>query len=344
MQVSLKTIARIAGVTEATVSMALRHTGTVSARRREQILEIARRLNYTPNFAARGLSTGRSQLIGVVAATFYTEISSLLLSHFEKEIRTQNYHLLGAFHQGNAQLEEQVLRDMIGRKVDGVVGFPVVQTRCRAWQLLHEAKIPFVIFNETAPFAHHEVGIDFEHGARLMVDHLVSLGRRHLAFVCTGSRSPSVKARQRGWRAACKAHGIKWTPDRCFFTEKHGHPELLQEIAGRVVASPLRPDGLCAANDQIATALLQALHRQGRTVPDEVAVVGFDDTEFSRLLPQPLTTVRQPIAEFAKRAAAIVLQQIDQPDTDYQRVLLPPELVVRETTVKPPGDPMTDAG
>jgi len=332
MRVSLKAIAERVGVTEAAVSMALRNTGTISAKRRKQIIDMARELNYVPNFVARGLSTGKSQLIGFVTATSYVEVSAHLMDRFELQIRDHHYQMIGSFHQGLQDLEKKNIQDLIGRRADGVVGFPVSKTHCASWRILKEAKIPFVIFNESAPFPHNHVNVDIEDGARQMVDHLIHKGRRRLAFLCTGADSLSVQARLCGWRKACQAHRLDFDRFPLFATTQIGSKELIHRLITEFLRCKKRIDGVVAANDMLALAVLQALHRKGVSVPKEVAVIGFDDSYIASLLPIPLTSIRQPIEEAAYYASHILQQQIANPTTDYQHVLLKPQLIERETT------------
>lgn len=332
MRVSLKAIAKKIGVTEATVSMALRNTGSISAKRRKQILDAARELNYVPNFVARGLSTGKSHLVGLVTATSFVEVTASLMDNFERAIRNHNYQVIGTFHQGLQHLEEKNMRDLVGRRADGVVGFPASGTNCAAWNILRDAKIPFVIFNESAPFPHNHVQVDIEDGARQMVEHLIQVGRRRLAFICTGSNSTAVQARLRGWRKACEAHGLEFDALPVFSSPASGTNELLQKLALQLAHCSVPVDGIAAGNDMIAIAVLQALHRRGVRVPEDMAVIGFDDCRVAGILPLPLSSIRQPIVEAASHAVEILLRHIANPEAKFEHAILKPKLVPRETT------------
>lgn len=332
MKPSLKTIAEKLGVTEATVSMALRNTGKISAKRREQVLSMARDLNYVPNFVAQGLSTGRSHLIGLVTATSFVEITAQLIDHFERAVRVHNYQVLGTFHQGLTQLEQRNIRDLLGRQIEGVFGFPTEKSDYSAWKALRKARVPFVVFNDAPPFPHNHVLIDFEDGARQMVEHLLDRGRSRLAFICTGSESHAVQARLRGWRRACEKRGLDFDTMPVFSSPAGGTGDVLRDLAHALALSAEEIDGVVAGNDMIAIAILQALHRRGVRVPEDVAVIGFDDSRVASLLPIPLSSINQPIAEAAGLASEILLRHITNPSAKYEQISLKPRLMARETT------------
>lgn len=332
MKVSLKAIAEKVGVTEATVSMALRNRGNISEKRKQQILQVARELNYVPNLGARSLSTGKSHLIGLVTATSFVEVTAELIDHFERNIRSHHYQMIGSFHQGLQELEEKNMRDLIGRRVDGVVGFPATKTKCTSWKILRDAKIPFVIFNEKAPFPHNHVQIDFENGAYQMVEHLIQTGRRKLAFICTASNAPTIQARLKGWRKACDRYGLDFNALPMFSSTASGHNELLQDLAAKLVSCSRSINGIVAANDMLAIAVLQALSYRGIRVPKDIAVIGFDDSRVASILPCPLSSVRQPLVKAANHATEILLRHIENPNAKFEHIVLKPELIPRETT------------
>jgi DNA-binding LacI/PurR family transcriptional regulator len=332
MSASLKTIAELAGVTEATVSMALRNMDRISVKRRRQISEIARELNYTPNLNARGLSTGKSHLIGLISATNFVEVSANLTDHFEQAVRENGYQLIGSFHQGRADLEIRNIRELIARGADGAVGFPVHNGDHSAWQLLTNANIPAVLFNESPSFPHSHVMIDFEDGGRQMVHHLLASGYRNPAFVSTDSSSNHILSRIHGWRKACEDADIDFQQRPMFWLKNDSISSSQPDLIAQIRDNPIPFDSLLASTDLVAIASIRALHDQGLKIPEDVAIVGFDDSLVASILPIPLSSVRQPVAEAAKIAAEILLRQINNPGAEFEQVLLKPSLIVRQSS------------
>jgi LacI family transcriptional regulator len=327
MRTTIRDVARGAGVSVATVSRVLNESGPVREETRRRVLAVAQRLRYTPNGAARSLSTRKTMMIGVLLPNLFGEFFSEVIRGADQAAQQAGYHLLvSGSHAGHAEIEG-ALRAMLGR-VDGLVvmspdlersplplhlpdDLPLVLLSCRAEDRTFDSLV-----------------IDNYAGAYAVTRHLIEVGHRRIALIRGGWANHDARERARGYRQALEDGGVSWSPElevEGDFTEPSGHRamELLLGLSPRATA-------VFACNDSMAIGALGALRESGVAVPSEVAVVGFDDILIARYLDPPLTTVRVPISRLGTRAVELLLAAIgsDRPRVGVQEVL-PTELVVR---------------
>jgi len=334
MAVSLQTIASRAGITKAAVSMALRDHPSISPSRRQFVKQLAEEMGYRPNLVARGLVTGKTQTIGLISATHYSEVNASTTTALEEAAREHGYRIVACFHEGIESLEHNDIEDLLSRGVDGILGYPTERTGCRHWKVLGERRKPHVILGMNPPFAHCHIMGDTADGARQAIDHLVRIGRKRPAFVCGGTASYANQVRMEGWRAACEAHGIDYDARPLVTAEMDGSVESAQRLAEQLMGHLREFDAVLASNDIFAAAVYQALRRRQVRIPEDVALVGSDDQDFLRLLPVPLTSVRPPTATLGRLAFEMLWRQMEHPDAPFEQVTLKPELIVRESTLK----------
>lgn len=346
---TIRDVARLAGVSVATVSRALNGALNVLPQTRERIEAAARELRFTPSSAARSLITRRTDTIGALLPDLHGEYFSELIRGIDRAAHARGLHLLVSSSHGDADEAAAALRAMSGR-VDGLL---VMSPHADVDFLHHNlpARVPAVLLNTGLVFAGHaRFAVDNFGGAQTMTRHLVSGGRKRIAFICGPADNDEAQARLAGYRAALKAPGAKNSAGAAArealfegdFTEEAGW------LAGRRIAqSKPRPDAVFAANDMMAVGCLAALHEAGLRVPDHIALAGFDDIPIARYVTPALTTIRVPIATLGSAALDALAKHIEAPDNppDHTTVL-PVELVVRRSCgtgpppqPKAPGDP-----
>ena len=230
----------------------------------------------------------------------------------------------------------QLCRQYIDRRVSGVFFAPLELTvekdavNARIAQALDAARIPIVLLDRTVlPYprrGHHDlVGIDNRRAGYVVTDHLLRLGCRRVAFVAVPHAAATVDAREAGYREALYAAGAQ--PDRTLVQRLD--PE--DGAAVRRLMDSARPEGIVCANDRTAGALMHSLIGLGLAIPRDVRLVGIDDVEYARLLPVPLTTLRQPTRQIGDAALGAMLQRVARPDLPPRDILLDCELIVRES-------------
>lgn len=325
-RVSMADVAALAGVSGQTVSRVVNDSPRVDPGTRARVEAAMRRLEYRPHRAARALRTGRTQTIGLVAATLATVGNSRMLQAVADAAASRGYALAvvtlgpsGAVGDAFEQLREQ-----------GVDGAIVLN---EATRLAQDAVIPaglaLVVVDAPpdAAFGAARVGViatDHAGGARAAIEHLLARGHARVHHIAGPEGSFAAAERERGWREALTTAGA-------------GIPDLVRgdwsSASGFCVARDLPADATAvfAANDQMALGALRALAESGRRVPDDVSVIGFDDIADSADYRPPLTTVRQDFDALGERALAMLVASIETGSATAPE-LMPAPLVVRAST------------
>jgi LacI family transcriptional regulator len=306
--VTIKDVAREAGVSVATVSRVHNRSAAVNAATRERVAAVAARLGYSPHGAARSLITSRTSTIGVLLPDLYGEFFSEVIRGIDQTAQRHGYHLLiSSSHDEERDLDAAV-RSMRGR-VDGlIVMAPRLGAREAVAALADD--FPLVLLNcavDDAPFDAITVG-NFD-GARAMVRHLVALGHRRVGFIAGPERNYDAAERRRGWREALREAGVRapaaWEAPGDF-GEASGYRAAQRLLAAR----PGRPTAIFAANDAMAIGALSAIREAGLRVPEDVAVAGFDDIPMARYMSPPLSSVHVDIVALGEHATTRLVESV----------------------------------
>ncbi len=328
-------IAERAGVSQATVSRALRDSPLVRPETRERIRSIARELNYRVDRSAAGLRSRQSRTLALLIfedpTSDESQINPFFLSMLGSVTRAaaaQGYDLLVSFQQLS---EHWHLRYEASNRADGIIllGYGDYVTYGERLHTLAEAGAHFVIWGPTvAGQPGHSVGCDNEQGTRLATEHLLRLGRRKIAFIGEASEHcPEFARRYSGYADALSAAGLAADPELQVDADN-------REAAGFDAASALIKrnnefDAIVAASDLMAIGAVNALQAHGMRVPDDVAVVGFDDIPAASYVTPPLTTVHQDTVEAGAQLVESLLKSIAGETVAPH--LLQPALIVRES-------------
>jgi LacI family transcriptional regulator len=328
MSATIKDVARLAGVSVATVSRVLNASAPVRDATRARVLDVARQLRFAPNGSARTLSRRRSGALGVILPDLHGEFFSELLRGIDQEAQRAGHSLLVSSSHHDSHGVSVAVRTMRGR-VDGLlVMAPDVEAA--ALDAALPDGLPVVLLNRAPGVTAASVMVDNFGGAHAMTTHLLALGHRRIGFVAGAVDNADSEERELGYRAALQEAGVAFDAElyvRGDFTEEGGW-----RGARELLARPEPPSVIFAANDAMAVGVLSALREMEIPVPADVAVVGFDDIPIARFLNPPLTTVRVGIAALGARGAALLLRDIAErppPHRDPRRDILPTVVVVR---------------
>ncbi len=293
--ITIRDVAREAGVSVATVSRALNDLERVTDDTRARVRVVADRLGYVPHGGARSLITRRTGTLGVLLPDLYGEFFSEFIRGVDQTAQQHGFHMLVSSSHSDAREIGAAVGNMRGR-VDGfVVMSPDGAARAALAGLARNYPTVIVSAGEgIGPFS--TLSVDNYHGAATMMRHLLSLGHERITFIRGPQRNFEANDRLRAVR------DVAASDPRCTLLEVAGD---FQQTSGydavqQILQEPRRPDAIFAANDAMAIGALSALHEAGVRVPDDVAVVGFDDTPVTRFLSPPLTTVHVPIAELGE--------------------------------------------
>jgi DNA-binding LacI/PurR family transcriptional regulator len=326
-RVSMRHVASRAGVSGQTVSRVVNDSPRVDPATRARVEAAMAELGYRPHRAARALRTGRTQTIGLVVSTLVTVGNSRMLQAVADSAAQRGYALTVVTAADAASLAESFdrLRD---QGVDGAIVLNEATAAVPATEAprgLHLVVVDSASSDGPGGARFGVVQSDHESGARAATQHLIDLGHPTVWHLAGPAESYAAAERERGWRAALEGAGLVAPPVvRGDWTAASGHEEGIA-LAGRPDVS-----AVFAANDQMALGLLRALAGAGRSVPGDVAVVGFDDIADAADYLPPLTTVRQDFDELGERAVEALIGAIDggAPKTD----LVPTRLIVRDST------------
>jgi len=328
---TLDDLAELSGVSRATVSRVI-NGGSVAPETRQRVLDVLETTNYRPNLAARNLASGRSGVVGVVMhvaapLTFADAYFSELLTGICDSLTSQAAGMM--LWLGNRTKEETLDNILAMGMLDGVIvtadtiDDPLVDG-------LRASDMPVVLVgHRRADRDASYVDIDHEAAAESITTHLLNTGRTRILHITGRPNSVSGRDRVIGFRRAMRKAGL--SVERSVvpgdYTDESGY-----EVTKRLIDSEASFDALFCGNDNTARGAYQALSEAGLSVPDDVAVAGFDDLDFAAELEPPLTTVRQGVGEIGHESARTLLSLLENPDSGPRRVLLPTELVVRGST------------
>ena len=325
--ITIKDVAREAGVSVATVSRVYSGRDPVSEHTRSRVCAVGARLGYAPHGAAQSLITNRTSTIGVLLPDLYGEFFSEVIRGIDQTARLHGYHVLvSSAHQDPAAMEA-ALRAMRGR-VDGmIIMSPDIATRSQLAAL--PVRFPIVLLNSADPGRHSgSITIANFDGAYAMVRHLIALGHRRIATLCGTEGNLDAAERRRGFRAALDDAGIEWDAELELSADFDEHSGFA--AAERLLALDPLPTAVFAANDSMAIGALSAFRRAGLRVPDDIAVAGFDDIPTARYMDPPLTSVHVDISALGERAARRLLTAMMGPQDGVRSdEVLPARLVVR---------------
>src|SRR5918993_261196 len=283
-------IARRANVSTATVSRTLNQSGPVKAATAKKVWRVVTELNYYPNSHARALVSGRSRLIGLIVSDITNPFFPELIEAFQGLAAEKHYDILLTSTDYLTERMAECLRRMLERKVDGVA----MMTSEMDMSLIKElgkrnVPIVFMDVGRVGPRMSH-VLIDYAHGIRQAVDHVVGLGHRNVAFITGPLDLHSARTRRQAFLDGLRHHGL--TPDRKMIREGTHTAEGGQQAMSALLRLSRPPTAVVCSNDWTAIGALHAVHAAGLTVPADISIVGFDDIPLTRYTNPALTTVR----------------------------------------------------
>lgn len=342
--VTIYDVAEAAGVTAATVSVALSGRGVVNRETRARILRCAQELGYRPNLVARSLTMRRTHTIGLVVFDitnpFYAEVALAV----EQTAQRAGYRVIFANTTGDTDLGAQMLDDLASRQVDGIIAMPG-GLRAAALQAISSAGMPIVAClwdEEMHVDLSPAIGVDFAAGGRMVADHLLDLGHRHIAIVAIGApEEPWLRARISAFRDRLAERGCPLDPELWQWADAGIDDGY---AAGRrLLALSRPPTAIFATNDLMAIGVLAAARERGCSVPRDLSVVGFDDIHVARYLAPPLTTVRVEKTTLMATATDLLLRIVGGEEVPSLQPFAP-SLVVRDSTAPPARLPFVEGG
>jgi LacI family transcriptional regulator len=329
MAATIRDVARAAGVSVATVSRVLNDSGPVRIETRQRIMDAAQTLHFSPNSTARSLSIRQTHTIGVLLPDLYGEFFSEIIRGIDQTVQANGFHALISSSHNAAGEVEAAMRTMRGR-VDGLILMASGLDAALLAPMLPE-RTPIVMVNANYEGADYDtLDVDNFGGAVAMTEHLITLGHRDIRMIRGAAGHRDAAEREAGFLATLARFKLPVGEDTVVpgeFTEASG-----ARAAHQILAARKRPTAIFAANDSMAVGAMSAAREAGMNVPEDLAVVGFDDIPIAHYVTPPLTTVRVSIAELGARAAERLLGNIQSNNHNpRKREVLPTGLIIRSS-------------
>jgi len=334
MPVSIKDIARLAGVSYSTVSRALNDDPVVKRETAARVKTIARTMGYTANAVGRSLVTGRTRTIGVIVTTLTDTFAAEIVAGIEAVAGKNGFSLVLACSHADPERELSIVRSFRESRVDGLV---ITASRVGTLyeSLISQIKVPLVLINHFSPgrFA-QSVMIDNVFGAREVTQHLIKLGHRRIAYLGDQFGLQSDADRLSGYRQVLTEADIPFEPKLLVYG--NGRPMGAVAPMEELLSLAEKPTAVFCYNDMSALGALHVAVKSGLCVPRDISLVGFDDLFFNSFIQPSLTSLRQPMKTMGEEAAK-TLMGLMAGDQAEHLVVLKGELMVRSSTAPPAG-------
>ena len=325
-------VAGKAGLSKSVVSRVMRGEQAVSAASRAAVMAAAEELGYRANAVARSLVQRRTYNVGVMVSDLHNIFFAEVLDGLDAAARERGYRTLITTGNRDPLAEQRALEQLLELRADGVV---LAGARLAAEVVGAAARtVPIALVGSDLRLRDVDVVVDDDfRGAELAVEHLAALGHRDIALI-DGGQGAGAAERRAGYRAAMADAGLSGhiRIEAGDFTEEGGY-----EGARRLLNGPKRPTAIFASNDQSAVGALNAINEAGLRVPQDVSLMGYDNTALAALRHISLTTIHQPRNQIGVMAMKAVVHRIERPGAPARRHVLAPKLIVRDTTARPLG-------
>lgn len=335
MATTIKDIAKSLNLSEATVSLALNNNPLVNVKTKERVLKAAKELKYYPNMMAKGLATNKSNTLGIIVPDINIVFYADILRAIDEVVGKAGYSLLAAMSNNDPAAEEAIIRTFISKRIEGVIAVPTnKQTKSLAayQKALSDYNIPLVYITSlyTIDGIRYVMG-DLEEGTCMLVNHLIDLGHREIVFIGGDRTVPVTALRIEGMRKAFQMRGLPFREENLIECDDIHYEQAVlatQALIGR------RRDftAVCSINDEMALGVLNTLQGSGIRIPEDVSVVGYDNTIFSRVSSVGITTVDSDIAETCRQAVDMLFRIINEEEIDEPHVMIKPTMVERQSS------------
>jgi len=326
---TVKEVARQAGVSAASVSRALSGAGGVRESVRSRVLEAARALSYLPNRAARDLRVRFSRAVGVLIPDIENPFFTSLVCGIEDVLRKTDYSLLLASYNEDPDQESRRLEVFRADAVRGLI-FAASRTPSRLYAELAKTGMALVaVSRDVARLPVDQVTVANQEGAYAAASHLIQLGHKRIAIVNGPLELTTARDRQLGYEDALREAGLGVEQNlivHCPFTQSEGRAAMRRLLE---LADP--PTAVFAGSNLLTLGALQAIHERQLAIPEEIAIVGFDEMPWAMSLRPPLTTVAQPAFDVGRTAAELLLGRVREPSLPRRQVVLETQLIVRSS-------------
>jgi DNA-binding LacI/PurR family transcriptional regulator len=326
---SLKDVSKLAGVSPSTVSRVITGTINVDGATKKRVLEAVEQLRYKPNLIARGLRNRSGKLIGLMVPEIMHETFGAFISHVEEACVKRGFTMILGNTREDPAAEDKVLSNLVGMNVDGIV-ISQVSDSSAVMSALKSSGIAVVGIDRALEDERTDrVLVGNREAGEMAAKYLWSMGHRKL--VCIGGPESISLSRERleGFRTFFAERGIEIS----HIAGEDFEFETGVKCMRRILESGIEFTGIWAENDLFAIGAMRELKRLGMKIPEEISIIGMDDIKTTQMVLPALTTVRQPYREICDTAVDLLLHRMENPDAKPQLIIIPPELVIRDSVI-----------
>lgn len=329
--VTIKDVARLSGVSPMTVSRVINQSQRVSPVTRSRVEQAISELGYVPSRLARGLSRQKTGTIALIVPDVANPFFTLIVRGAEDVARRAGYRVLLCDTRSDLTLEAEVIEEMIAHRVEGIVIAPVSDASRGQLKRLARFGVPFVLIDRTIPGVECDVVLgDSAAGARRLVEHLIALGHRRIGMIVEDENVSTARERRAGYAEALEGAGIPL--DSALVSRATADPHGGLGGMQTLLRLAERPTAVFTVNNLVALGAIEAVRAAGLEVPDDVALVCYDDIEYASRLYPFLTVMLQPAETFGSLGTQLLLERIEGRRVNGGRkVVLPADFVVRES-------------
>lgn len=328
---TISDVAKLSGLSKTTVSRVINNHSYVSKEKKELVMKAMNELNYTPNPSARRLRGNLTTTIGVIVPRIVNPFFSSLVNAIEQAAYKKGYQVLICQSNEDKVKELAFLNLLKTKQVDGVImtsienDWDVIESYKEYGSILlcndyvNQAVVPMIRLDQTK-------------GAYLGAKHLIERGHQKIAY-CTGGlfdEHGKGKDRNQGFQKALHEAGVKINP-KWIFIDQHTIEDGKQVIK-QILEMDDRPTAIFTGSDEVAGGIMIGAKERGLTIPDDLAIIGFDDQPIAEILDPKLTTIRQPVDQMGEKSVEVIIEMLDNPEMEMKSYELPIELIVRQST------------
>jgi len=326
---TMEDVAREASVSISTVSHVLNGTRKVSPSTVQAVQDAIRKIGYVPNTLAQALAGAASRTIGVAISTLTNHYFAETVCAIESECARRGLMMFLADTHDDPEQELRVVQALQQRRVDGIILAPTAGPERRAIEYLEAAKIPAVLVDRLTPAPFDQIGVENIQSSEQLVSHLIEHGHSRIGFIEGASGISTSVERLQGYRAALERAGIPFETELARRGESGNEPARL--AVHELLALDRPPTAIMVSNNLMMIGAMHALREAKVRVPEQMALVGFDDFDWADYFDPRLTVLAQPLEEIGARAVDLLMRRIGEPDATFEVQRLAPLLRIRNS-------------
>ena len=337
--VTIKDIGKALGLSTSTVSRALRGSYEISSETKKLVLEYAEKINYRPNPIALSLKERRNHSIGIIVCEIANNFFSQAINGIESIAYNRGYHVIISQSHESFERETVIVDHLASRSVDGLlVSVSSGTTDYTHFKQLYEKGLPIVFFDRvTSEINTHKVIADNFKGAYDATEHLIHNGFKRIGHITSAPYLSISMERLEGYKEALRKNNIEFDEKLVQYCYNGGMIyDEVEDALKKMFKLKQKPDALFTAGDRLTTTCMQALQKLGKKMPEDIAIIGFTNTNVGELFTPPLSVVRQPAFEIGQVATELLISMIEskRPVTEFENKVLQTEMIIRESSAK----------